>query len=534
MAEASRPTSGNGSASPTPTFTHRQILVIFSGLMLGMLLAALDHTIVATALPTITGELGGLNHLSWVVTAYLLASTVSTPLDGKLGDLYGRKRLFQISIVVFLIGSALCGLSQSMLQLIVFRAIQGLGGGGLFVLAQAITAEIVSPRERGKYQGYFGAVFGASSVGGPLVGGFLTDEISWRWIFYVNLPLGLIALVVTALVLPTSPRHGNPKVDYLGSAVLTAAISAIVLFSTWGGTEYAWDSPTMVALGIGALLLLAALVPIERRAAEPIVPIHLFRSRAFNVASSVSFILGVAMFGAISFLPLFLQVVNGASATNSGLLLLPLMLGLLSSSIASGQVISRTGHYKIFPVSGCAIATVALYLLSTMGTSTSQGTVTTYMILLGVGLGLTMQTLVLSVQNSVQINELGVATSSVSFFRSMGGAIGVALFGALFNNLLNARLGAAGEAAERSGFTPESIRQLPAAARSVFITGFADALTTVFLYAAPLVLLGFGITWLLMEVPLRDSTHAIDHGRELAAGSAPGTAEPDAVSPAGR
>lgn len=531
MAEASPPHPASGSGVPARTFTHRQILVIFSGLMLGMLLAALDHTIVATALPTITGDLGGLNHLSWVVTAYLLASTVSTPLYGKLGDLYGRKRLFQISIVVFLIGSALCGLSQSMFQLIVFRAIQGLGAGGLFVLAQAITAEIVAPRERGKYQGYFGAVFGAASVGGPLVGGFLTDEISWRWVFYVNLPVGLIALVVTALVLPASPRHGNPQVDYLGSAVLTAAISAVVLFSTWGGTQYEWDSPTMVALGAGAVLLLVLLVPIERRAPEPIVPIHLFRSRAFNVASSVSFIIGVAMFGAISFLPLFLQVVNGASATNSGLLLLPLMVGLLGSSIASGQVISRTGRYKVFPVTGCAVATVGLYLLSTMGTATSQGTVTVYMVILGIGLGLTMQTLVLSVQNSVRISELGVATSSVSFFRSMGGAIGVALFGALFNNLLTDRLGPIGAAAERSGFTPESIRRLPAAARSTFVIGVADALTTVFLYAAPLVLVGFGITWLLREVPLRDTTHPVDHGRELAAGSAPRTAEPEAVSP---
>ena len=500
-------------------FTHRQILVIFSGLMLGMLLAALDHTIVATALPTITGELGGLNHLSWVVTSYLLASTVATPLYGKLGDLYGRKRLFQIAISVFLVGSALCGVAQSMVQLIAFRALQGIGAGGLFVLAQAITAEIVAPRERGRYQGYFGAMFGASSVIGPLVGGFLTDQLSWRWVFYVNLPVGVVALVVTAIVLPTSPGHGDPKVDYLGSALLTAAITAIVLFTTWGGSQYEWGSPTMLLLGGAALVLLVLLVPVERRAREPIVPMHLFRTRDFNVATSVSFIIGVAMFGAISFLPLFLQVVNGASATNSGLLLLPLMAGLLGASIASGQVISRTGRYKVFPVTGCAVAAVGFYLLSTMGVATSPTTVTIHMVILGIGIGLTMQTLVLAVQNSVSVTELGVATSSVSFFRSMGGAVGVALFGALFNNRLTQRLGSA-VAGDRAGFTPESIQRLPPADRAAFVAGFADALTAVFLYAVPLVVVGFAITWLLREVPLRDTAHAVDHKRELAAASA--------------
>ncbi|MEA3075888.1 MAG: hypothetical protein QOF60_796 [Actinomycetota bacterium] len=465
-----------------PRFTHRQILLIFSGLMLGMLLAALDQTIVATALPTITRELGGLDHLSWVVTAYLLASTVSTPLYGKLGDLYGRKRLFQVAIVVFLAGSILCGISQTMVQLIAFRAIQGLGGGGLIVLAQAIIAEIVSPRERGRYQGYFGAVFGAASVAGPLLGGFLTDHVSWRWVFYVNLPVAIVALMVTAIVLPTSVRQGNAKVDYVGSAILTLAISCVVLFTTWGGTQYAWDAPIMLGIAAAAIALLAVLVVVERRVDEPIVPIHLFRATTFKVASAVSFIVGIAMFGAISFLPLFLQVVNGASATNSGLLILPLMLGLLSASMASGQIITRTGRYKVFPVTGCATATVALYLLSTMGPGTSQTTVTLYMVVLGVGIGLTMQTLVLAVQNSVRITELGVATSSISFFRSMGGAIGVALFGAIFNNRL--------------------------AHRGTSAAAYSDSITGVFLYAVPLVVLAFALTWLLKEVPLRSSNSA--------------------------
>lgn len=493
-----------------PQFTHRQVLLVFSGLMLGMFLAALDQTIVSTALPTITGELGGLNHLSWVVTSYLLASTVSTPLYGKLGDLYGRKRLFQAAIVVFLVGSVLCGVAQTMGQLIAFRAVQGLGGGGLIVLAQAIIAEIVSPRERGRYQGYFGAVFGASSVVGPLLGGFLTDQVSWRWVFYVNLPLAIAALVVTAAVLPQSPKHGNPKVDYLGSVVLTAAVSCIVLFTTWGGSQYAWGSPITISLGVAAIVLLVVLVLVERRVDEPIVPVHMFRTTTFNVASSVSFIVGVAMFGCISFLPLFLQVVNGASATNSGLLLLPLMIGLLAASMASGQVISRTGRYKVFPVTGCAISALALFLLSTMGPSTTQTTVTLFMVLLGVGLGLTMQTLVLAVQNTVRLTELGVATSSISFFRSMGGAIGVALFGAIFNSLLVRRLGLTVAPGEGLTFTPASIRALAPAERSVFVSGFAESITTVFLYAAPLVVVAFALTWLLREVPLRSSTHATD------------------------
>ncbi|HEX2118259.1 MAG TPA: MDR family MFS transporter [Acidimicrobiales bacterium] len=513
-----------------PALSHRQILVIFSGLMLGMLLAALDQTIVSTALPTITGELGGLNHLSWVVTSYLLASTVSTPLYGKLGDLYGRKRLFQLAIVVFLAGSVVCGLAQSMGQLIVFRAIQGVGGGGLMVLAQAIIGDVVSPRERGRYMGYFGAVFGVAMVAGPLVGGFLTDQVSWRWVFYVNLPVGAVALFVTAVVLPASEVQRKAKVDYLGAALLTAGVTCLVLLTTWGGTEYEWSSAVILGLGAASVVLLGLLLAVEGRAVEPVVPMHLFGNRSFNVATSVSFIIGVAMFGAISFLPLFLQVVNGASATNSGLLLLPLMVGLLGASMTSGQIISRTGRYKVFPVAGCGIAAVAMYLLSTMGTETSQATVTGFMIVLGIGIGLTMQTLVLAVQNAVDRRELGVATSSVSFFRSMGGSVGVALFGALFNNLLGNRIGEAMAVGEGGSFTPEAIRQLPEAVRGTYVAGFADALTTVFLWATPLILLGFAVTWLLREEPLRTATSPVDHARELAAGSAPGTADPAATA----
>jgi EmrB/QacA subfamily drug resistance transporter len=500
--------------SPAPRYTHRQILAMFAGLILGMLLAALDGTIVATALPRITGELGGLNHLSWVVTAYLLTATISTPLYGKLGDLFGRGRLFQWAIVVFLIGSVLCGLSQSMLQLVAFRAIQGLGAGGLIVLGQAIIAEVVSPRERGRYQGYFGAVFGAASVAGPLLGGFITDHMSWRWVFYVNLPLGLLALAVTMLVLPAGQRHGNPRIDYAGSAILAAFVTTVVLLTTWGGTTYGWTSAPIAALVALAGALLGLLIHVERQAAEAVVPLHLFSMRTFKITSTVSFIVGIAMYGAIAFLPLFVQVVNGASATDSGLVILPLMAGMIGASMTAGQITARTGRYKVFPIVGTAVAAFGLVLLSTMGTDTSRMTVSVYMVLLGAGIGLTMQTLILSTQNAVRTADLGVATSSVTFFRSMGGSIGVALFGALFNSSLRHHLasipGAIGGG--RASFTPEAVQHLPLQARTTFVAGFADALTHVFLYAVPVMLVGFAISWLLREVPLRDTTHdAVDH-----------------------
>jgi EmrB/QacA subfamily drug resistance transporter len=419
---------------PPAELSHRQLLVIFSALMLGMLLAALDQTIVATALPTIVGDLGGLNHLSWVVTAYLLAATVSTPLYGKLGDLYGRKRIFQAAIVIFLVGSVLAGLSQSMGQLIVFRAIQGLGGGGLMVTAQAIIGDVVSPRERGRYMGYFGAVFGGAMVAGPLAGGFFTDHLTWRWVFYINLPLGLAALVVTTVALHAREARVRHRIDYLGAALLAAGVACVVLLTTWGGTEYAWGSSTIVGLGLAAAVLLTAFALVERRAAEPIIPLALFRNSTFDVSSAVSFIIGFAMFGVISFLPLYLQLVTGASATNSGLLLLPLMFGLLGASTLSGQLISRTGRYKVFPVAGTAIAAVGMWLLSTMTPTTGRATSTVYMVVLGIGIGLVMQVVILATQNAVDRRDLGVATGTVSFFRSVGGSFGVAVFGAIFTS----------------------------------------------------------------------------------------------------
>jgi EmrB/QacA subfamily drug resistance transporter len=524
---------------PPAELSHRQLLVVFSALMLGMLLAALDQTIVATALPTIVGDLGGLDHLSWVVTAYLLAATVSTPLYGKLGDLYGRKRIFQAAIVIFLVGSVLAGLSQSMGQLIVFRAIQGLGGGGLMVTAQAIIGDVVSPRERGRYMGYFGAVFGGAMVAGPLAGGFFTDHLTWRWVFYINLPLGLAALVVTTVALHAREARVRHRIDYLGAALLAAGVACVVLLTTWGGTEYAWGSSTIVGLGLAAAVLLTAFALVERRAAEPIIPLALFRNSTFDVSSAVSFIIGFAMFGVISFLPLYLQLVTGASATNSGLLLLPLMFGLLGASTLSGQLISRTGRYKVFPVAGTAIAAVGMWLLSTMTPTTGRATSTVYMVVLGIGIGLVMQVVILATQNAVDRRDLGIATGTVSFFRSVGGSFGVAVFGAIFTSRLAgelarrlpadvlARARASGGSAVGS-LSPRALDALPASLRSGFVEAFSSSLTVTFRYAVPCILVAFLVTWLLREQPLRTTTRADDPARELAAGAAPGAAEPDA------
>ncbi len=481
--------------------------------MLGMLLAALDQTIVATALPRIVSDLQGLSHISWVVTAYLLAATVTTPLWGKLGDLYGRKYLFQAAIVVFLVGSVLCGLSGSMVELIAFRGLQGIGGGGLMVLAQASVADVVSPRERGRYQGYFGAVFGLASVVGPLLGGFLTDNLSWRWIFYVNVPIGVVALVVTTLVLPNSVARVRPAIDYLGFLLLAGAISTLIMLTTWGGVEYAWGSAVIVSLAVATLVLGAAFVLVERRAREPMIPLRLFRDRTFNVAGGVSFIVGVALFGVIIYLPLFLQLVSGSTATNSGLLMLPLMAGLLVSSIASGQAITRSGRYKVFPIVGTAVATAGLVLLATMDVSTPRWIISAWMVVLGFGIGMVMQVMVLVVQNTVAPSDIGVGTATVSFLRSIGGSIGVSLFGALFTSHLTTNLAGAlpSDVVAHLGGTGGSLQllaTLPPAQQLAYKTAFADALTVVFAYAVPVMVLAFVLTWMLREIPLRHGSPA--------------------------
>ncbi len=482
-------------------------------------MASLDQTIVSTALPTIVGDLGGVEHLSWVVTAYLLASTVVTPLYGKFGDLYGRKPVLQTAIVVFLVGSALCGLAWNMTSLIAFRALQGLGGGGLMVTTSAAIGDIVAPRDRGRYQGYFGAVFGVSTVIGPLIGGFFVDRLSWNWIFYINLPVGLLALAVIALAFHSRAERARHSIDYLGAGLLAGGLSSVVLFTSLGGTTYAWGSIQTIGFAVLGAVLLALFVLVESRAAEPILPLALFRNRTFAVTSAIGFIIGLALFGAVTYLPLYMQIVKGRSATASGLLLTPMMAGVLITSITSGNVISKTGRYKAFPIMGTAVAALAMLLLSRLAVSTPLWLVTLYLLVLGLGLGMVMQVLVLAAQNAVSYKMLGVATSGSTLFRQIGGAVGVSIFGAIFANRLSTEL------AERipagvhvpAAANPALVHHLPEAVRQPFIEAFAAAITPIFLAAAGFAIAAFLLTWLLREVPLRETSAAEGIGESFAA-----------------
>ncbi|MFE9673076.1 DHA2 family efflux MFS transporter permease subunit [Streptomyces sp. NPDC006259] len=500
------------------------VLVSIGALLLGMLLAALDQTIVSTALPTIVSELGGMEHLSWVVTAYLLASTAATPLWGKLGDQYGRKRLFQIAIVIFLIGSALCGMAQNMPQLIGFRALQGLGGGGLMVLSMAIVGDIVPPRERGRYQGLFGAVFGATSVLGPLLGGLFTEHLSWRWVFYVNLPIGVVALAVIAAVLRIPRKSTKHVIDYLGTLLIASVATCLVLVASLGGTTWGWGSPQIIGLAVLGVVLAFAFVAVEHRAAEPVLPLKLFRIRTFTLSAVISFIVGFAMFGAMTYLPTFLQVVQGVSPTLSGVHMLPMVAGLLLASTASGQIVSRTGRWKVFPVTGTAVTAVGLLLLHQLDEHSSTALMSTFFFVFGLGLGLVMQVLVLIVQNAVSYEDLGVATSGATFFRSIGASFGVAIFGTVFTNRLGDKLADAFRGVDLPSAVsldaleadPRVIGDLPAALRPPVLHAYASSITDVFLYAAPVAVLGFLLAWFLKEDPLRGSVTAPDGTETLA------------------
>ncbi|MEV5377585.1 MFS transporter [Streptomyces nondiastaticus] len=513
VAAAPEPASVPGEGQP-----RRAVLVAIGALLLGMLLAALDQTIVSTALPTIVSDLGGLEHLSWVVTAYMLASTAATPLWGKLGDQYGRKKLFQTAIVIFLLGSVLCGIAQNMGELIAFRALQGLGGGGLMVLSMAIVGDIVPPRDRGRYQGLFGAVFGGTSVLGPLLGGLFVDHLSWRWVFYINLPIGVVALFTIAAVLHIPVSRTPHRIDYLGTFLIAAVATCLVLMTSLGGVTYPWTSWQIIGLGVLGVLLLVPFVTVERRAAEPVLPLGLFRIHTFSLCSVIGFVVGFAMFGSMTYLPTFLQVVQGVSPTLSGVHMLPMVAGLLIASTGSGQIVSRTGHYKAFPIAGTAVMTVGLLLLHQLDPASSTAEMSGYFFVFGFGLGLVMQVLVLIVQNAVAYRDLGVATSGATFFRSIGASFGVSIFGTIFTNMLGPRIADAlagaklppGVSAERLQADPRAVSALPPGERARVLAAYSDSITDVFLYAVPPALVAFALAWFLKEEPLRGSVTAPD------------------------
>ncbi|MGV0717614.1 MDR family MFS transporter [Mycolicibacterium sp. XJ662] len=503
---------------------------IFVAVLLGMLLAALDQTIVATTLPTVVADLGGAGHQSWVVTSYLLASTIATAVVGKLGDLFGRKAVFGTAVLVFGVGSVLCAIAGSMTALVVSRALQGVGGGAIMVTATALIGEVIPLRDRGRYQGALGAVFGVTTVIGPLLGGYFTDHLSWRWAFWINIPIGVVVFFVAAAAIPALSGRERPVIDYAGIVFVGLGATGLTLATSWGGSTYAWNSPTIIGLFIGSAVALAIFVWVESRAAEPILPVRLFSSPVFTVCCVLSFIVGFAMLGALTFLPTYMQFVDGVSATESGLRTLPMVVGLLITSIGSGAIVGRTGRYKVFPVVGTAVMVVGFVLMSRMDADTSLLAQSAYLFVLGTGIGMCMQVLVLIVQSTVGFTDLGVATSGVTFFRAIGSAFGAAIFGSLFANFLNARVGAAlavSGAPPAAAQSPQVLHGLPSDVAAPIVTAYADSLGLVFLFAAPVAFIGFLVALTLKEVPLHEMESAtVDLGDGFAM---PGTENSEQV-----